>query len=245
MEYILIKGIVDELRVTEGYEDLSPFQNIRNGAAAVGAMAAALESSISSSVLAGSRNSAEVKMNFFTCIIGEYLLKGKFYSVGFKNGDVMEFVASLSEGIYEVYCACSPSRQLIWTRPHQTRGHVAQHRSDFRKTVCFSLGFGIFFTLLWNFDLDATHKTQAYVTAFLLAFVMTFALGILICRQFYDYSYNATKIFEILGFADPDEIDLPKNHARAEKEYAEKNMTAISTSTPWQYRYNIFPDSDG
>jgi hypothetical protein len=99
MEYVLIRGVVRDLTITEGFEDLAAFKYLQSGAATAGIITAALDSPISASVLAGSRNSAVTKMEFFTCSFEKYLLQGAFYKVGFKNGDDMEFVARTNDQI--------------------------------------------------------------------------------------------------------------------------------------------------
>lgn len=210
MTYFLISGIVRELQISEKHEDISGFSQARNGLAAAGIVAAALDSPTNSIILSNSRNDAAIRMQFFTCCVGEYRVKGRFYKIGFQEGDDIEFVVQRADELYEVYGACDPARKLIWTLPYRTRGHEAQKYNDMLKSLTYSVCFGFFFTIAWTWQYFGVVINGVRVECFSLAFIMMFALNSLVRRHFYDYSYQATAIFDAFGFEDPSNVNLQK-----------------------------------
>lgn len=238
MNYLLISGEVRDLRISKGYQDLSPIANAQSGLATAGMVATVLESSTSTTILASSRNSAETSMDYFTCQIDEKALVGNFYQVSFVEGEKMEFVVTETGDFYKVHGACSPEKNLIWTLPYHTRGSIAQRSSDIIRSVvislCGSLGFVIL--MAWKFDLSEMGG-EVYFNEIIISFVILLILNILVRRHFYEFSYEADKIFETFGFSDPGKVNLPKSHRCADIEYAIKTGSPRSQSVPWQFRY--------
>lgn len=239
MDYILIKGVVRDLNVVEGYEDLAPSKSLQSGAATLGIVTAALESPLSSPALASSRNSAVIKMDFFTCSVGNFLLRGAFYSVGFENGDDMEFVVRKAGQVHDVRGACCVSQQIIWTLPYRSRGHEAQKRFDLFRNVLFSAIFGCLFSIIWNWKSAVGQVGSSYFVTFLIGSIMMLVLGAAVRRNFYEFSHEATKVFEVLGFSDPENVDLPKNHKKANRAFLGAARARNSLPVPWQYRYEM------
>ena len=87
-----ISGIVENLRIEKGYEDLifSKTDSQVAGVAAVGA--AALGQAASATVLGNASAGAEVSMEFFACTVNGMSLRGAFHKVEFVNGDQIELV---------------------------------------------------------------------------------------------------------------------------------------------------------
>jgi hypothetical protein len=55
--------------------------------------------------------------------------------------------------------------------------------------------------------------------------------------RFYKFSLEATKVFSAFGFPYPAKLNLPKRHARADKEYCKETGEPRSWGEPWRYRH--------
>ncbi|AMC34361.1 hypothetical protein [Janthinobacterium sp. B9-8] len=74
-------------------------------------------------------------MQFFTCKLDEKRGAGRFYNVGFKNGEEIEFVVEQEGDVYAVLVARSASQRLIWMLPQHLCGEEAHLRSDIKWTI--------------------------------------------------------------------------------------------------------------
>jgi hypothetical protein len=235
---------VKDLRISKS-QDLNLIAGANSGFAMAGMVATILETSTSATILVSSRNSAETSMEFFTCQIDGKLLVGNFYKVSFIGGEKMEFVVTEIDGVYKVHGACSPQRSLIWTLPYHTRGSIAQRSSDIIRSIAISLcgSLGFLILMAWKFDLSEM-GSGVYFNEIIISFVILLILNILVRRHFYEFSYEADKIFEVLGFSDPENVNLPKSHRCADIEYAKKTQSPRPQSVPWQFRYRSAGNDD-
>lgn len=184
MNYLLICGEVTHLKITKCYQGLSPVGGAESGLAAAGVIATVLESSTSAAILAGS--SAETSMNFFTCKVDGKILVGKFYQVGFAEGEKMEFVVAEADGVYQVHGAYSPQQNLIWTLPYRTRGNIAQRSSDIIRSIAISLFATLAFLLLIASKYDISEMgRQVYFSQGIISFLILLILNALVRRHFY------------------------------------------------------------
>jgi hypothetical protein len=122
--------------------------------------------------------------------------------------------------------------------PYHTRGSIAQRSSDIIRSVVISLCGSVGFVILmaWKFDLSEMGG-EVYFNEIIISFVILLILNILVRRHFYEFSYEADKIFEAFGFSDPENVNLPKSHRSADIDYAKKTGSQRSQSVPWQFRY--------
>jgi len=240
MDYFLVSGIVHELHVTKGYEDVAFTDRSKNLIGAASIAAAAIGSSTSSTILASSSNGAEVQMEFFTCRVNDALLSGRFYKVDFREGENIDFVVTSGYRFSEVHGARNPEQCLIWSIPYRTRGNIAQKKHDIFSSLTVSavasILFAIFSYYLESLPLAECWKNIARFSA--LSFSIVLIVNFLSRWPFYKFSYEATKIFEAFGFEDPSMVDLPKNHDRADKKYYKRT----GEPRPWlvvplRYRY--------
>jgi len=238
MNYQIVKGRVRDLRISKGRQDLSPFAHAREMAATLGIISTVMEDPAGQAAQASSRNSTEVNMEFFTCYVGKDALAGQFLHVGFIEGEEMEFVVVEKNGIHQVSGACSISQRLIWTLPYRTRGDVAQKWHDLMQSILISVIFSLLFTAFvhYKFDPGATNWAQLVQQA-CVTFVVAFALNILVRRSFYEFSFEATKIFDVFGFSDPENVNLPKRHKKADVDYCKERGVPRAQRMPLQFRY--------
>lgn len=241
MDYLLISGVVGDLTTTDGYENLSPIKDLKEGIAVAGIIATVMDSPSSSSILAGSRNSAEIKMKFFTCFVGGKLLRGRFYQVGFCNGEEMEFVVTSAVDGYEVHGARSIARRFIWTLPYQSRGHLAQMQSDLTSSLIWALSAGVAFYLIGYFQSTGIYigNWEMAMQFSVMGFFIVFLVNIAARCHFYKFSKEATKILKVFGFVDPGKVNLPRSHAEADILYARENNESRSDFVPLRFRYAV------
>jgi len=238
MDYQLVKGRVRDLRITKGRQDMSPFAHARGVAATLGVISTVMEDPAGQAAQASSRNNTEINMESFTCYVGKEALSGQFFHVGFMEGEEMEFVVVEENGIYQVSGACSISQRLIWTLPYRTRGDAAQKWHDSMQSILISFTFSLLFTAFVHYKYDVgTANWAQLVQQASVTFVVIFVLNILVRRSFYHFSFEATKIFDVFGFCDPEHVNLPKRHKNADIEYCEDKGLSRPPRRPFEFRY--------
>jgi hypothetical protein len=246
MDHVLVSGVVSKLHITKGYEDLAFTARDKNLIGIAAVAAAATGNATSSTILASSSNGAEVDMEFFTCFVGELPVKGRFHRVDFKDGETIDFVVTVYRGIGEVQGARNPSQQFIWTLPYQTRGHIAQKKSDILSSINISAICAALFSLL-TFYRETRPLVESWPNirdAAIIAFSTTLFVNFMSRRPFYKFSFEATKVFSAFGFTDPARLNLPKYHIRADKEYCKETGEPRSWDKPWRYRYQAAAASE-
>jgi hypothetical protein len=196
-------------------------------------VAASTGNATSSTVLTSSGNSAEVDMEFFSCFVDALPVKGRFRRVDFKDGEKIDFVVTVKEGVGEVHGARDPSQRFIWTLPYQTRGHIAQKMSDIVSSLTISAACAILFSILTFYDDPEPIREQwIYVIKLtVMNFLITLFVNFMARRPFYKFPYEATKVFSTFEFNDPARLNL------ADKGYCKETGEPRSSDKPLRYRY--------
>jgi hypothetical protein len=164
----------------------------------------------------------------FGCTVGSETVTGWFHKVEFLNGQYIDFVVREDFRGKFTLAARDPVRRLYWTAAFQTRGHIAARRARapqaFKVSACVTAAC-LVVSLLSGWD---SGPPMLFMTVFaaLLWFFLTFMFCWLTSRKPDCEMYEATEVFDILGFADPANVNLPKNHRRAEKRYATESGKA-------------------
>ena len=134
-----ISGVVENLRIEKGYQDLV-FKKTDSQVAGIAAIgAAAMGQAASATVLSNASAGAEVGMDFFACTVNGMSLRGAFHKVEFVNGDQIEFVIEPDGDFFAVHAARSPAGRMIWMSQHQIRGINAQKACDLRWCIMYPL----------------------------------------------------------------------------------------------------------
>ncbi len=136
------------------------------GVAAIGAAAAG--QLFNSAMLANASMGAEIDMEFFTCTVNGLELAGRFHKVEFKEGETVEFVVDKKSVGAVVHAARSPNQKMLWMLPYQTRGYLAQKRSDIKWSLILSITtpflFSVFF--LWKMPIREDEPFWVRATLF-------------------------------------------------------------------------------
>lgn len=243
MEHVLVSGVVQELTITKGYEDLAFTDQGKSLVGLAAVVAASTGNMASSAILSNSSGGAEVNMEFFVCTINNLPLRGRFHKVDFSNGDHIEFVVTISDGIGSVHGARDPKQRFIWTVPYQTRGNVAQKASDISSSLTISAICAVLCSVLIFYNTPPTIYNSwsqiGNMTA--IFFLAILAVNFLSRRPFYKFSFEATKVFAAFGYDDPARVNLPKQHSQADKAYCKETGEPRSWDKPWRYRYQEIP----
>lgn len=241
MKYFLIRGVVRSLEIKKSRMELNISPKLRDGVALASIVETVMEISSSNALLASARDSTDMEMEYFKCVVDENELVGNFYKIGFSEGEEVEFVVEKTEAYYNVRAACSESQRLIWTPPNQTRGSVAQKRADIVGSCICSLVFALFFLLVMYFASTATgaSKWEGMQISFFMAFGIVFLVNAITRLTFYRFSKEATQIFKVFGFLEPEAVDLLKGHKEADIQYRADTNSERSYHPAWQFRYNI------
>lgn len=239
MSFVTVSGIVRNLHITNGYEDLMIAKPNKDLVGLAAVYAASTGNNASASILSSSANGAKIEMEFFTCEVQEIQLKGKFYRVEFKEGESIDFVVTLKHGSREVQCARDVRQRLIWTLPYRNRGHIAQKRSDIIHNIAISSLSSALSTavILHNNTLPFDKKIIEIAWLSIPVFLLSVFINYMTRKPFYKFSYDATEIFRTFKFNNPANVNLPKFNKKAQKEYAEEFGKNYLNEVPWKYRY--------
>jgi hypothetical protein len=180
----------------------------------------------------------------FGCKVSGQSVTGWFHEVEFSNGDYIDFVVRENSHDKYVRAARDPLRRLFWTADFHTRGHLAERKSRGPRALKATAWVSILlFAVAFFAGNESTLRTSNRLTVLLLAAGFWFTL-IYLFVWLTDFrsdsnTHEATEIFEILGFADPANVNLPKGHRQAEKRYAAESGEAREWfCNPMRFRYD-------
>lgn len=232
-------GVVQNLRVEKGYQDLifSKTDGQVAGLAAVGA--AAMGQVASSTVLGNASAGNEIGMDFFSCTLDGAELRGAFHKVEFHDGDYMEFVVEPEGGYSTVHAARNPGTRILWMQPHQVRGHGVQKLCDIRWSFLYP-AFAVVLVAISEFFVDkdfGTHGFSAELFFYSLVFFVTLIITVMIRLRFKGFARQATEVIRAFGYENPEMVDLWQQHKKAQKALAASTNTLPPLVKPWSYRY--------
>ena len=238
-ELAKIIGVVENLRIEKGYQDLifNKTDSQVVGIAAIGA--AAMGQAASASILSNASAGAEVSMDFFACTVDGMALRGAFHKVEFVNGDQIEFVIEPEGEFFTVHAARSPAARMLWMSQHQIRGINAQKACDLRWCIMdplLSVPFVIVAQFFLAGDLGMLPISVQLATCAIM-FLMTFVITVWIRSRFRGFAYQATEVLRALGYEHPEDVDLNRVHKQAQKALAASSGTLPPLVEPWSYRY--------
>ena len=234
-----ISGVVENLRIEKGYQDLvfNKTESQVAGVAAIGA--AAMGQAASATVLSNASAGAEVGMEFFACTVNGMSLRGAFHKVEFTNGDQIEFVIEPEADFFTVHAARSPAARMLWMSQHQIRGINAQKACDLRWCIMYPL-LSIPFWIVAQFFLAGDSgmlPLSVQLASCAGIFLMTFVITVWIRIRFRGFAYQATEVLRALGYENPEDVDLNRVHKQAQKALAAATGTLPPLVSPWSYRY--------
>jgi hypothetical protein len=168
---------------------------------------------------------------FFEVPIGQIPVVGKFHSVGFKDGDHMEFVVSEHDGIVVSHAARCSHQRILWMLPYHVRGHKAQNRHDLKMNLLTSAALTIAGTILLHFEApfdDFSSMALMTIANFLLSLLVLWWVR----SHFWGFAEVTTSILQVFGYQNPEMADLSSDDKNARKTAGEK------WSLPnWSFRY--------
>jgi hypothetical protein len=181
----------------------------------------------------------ETDMEFFTCKVDDTVLFGRFHKVQFANGETVDFVVEkISEGA-SVHAARGTTMRILWMLPYQTRGHIAQRRSDIQWSVILSLSAVVAVAVSeYFFARTNPNEPAIYALLFYLAvFALVLIVNLMIRRRFASFARHATDVFQQLGYANPAEVDLHVIHKHAQRKLHTESGCLPALMQPWSFRY--------
>lgn len=234
-----ISGVVENLRIEKGYQDLifNKTDSQVAGVAAIGA--AAIGQAASATVLGNASAGAEVSMDFFACTVNGMSLRGAFHKVEFVNGDHIEFVIEREADLFIVHAARSPAARMLWMPQHQIRGINAQIACDIRWSLMFpSLAVLMMITMQFFGREDFGKRPLSdELMLYSMVFSVTFVITVWIRMRFRGFAREATEVLRAFGYENPEHVDLGRLHKQAEKAVAAATGVLPPLVEPWSYRY--------
>ena len=234
-----ISGVVENLRIEKGYEDLI-FKKTDTQVAGVAAIgAAAMGQAASATALNNAGAGAEVSMDFFACTVNGMSLRGAFHKVEFVNGDHIEFVIEPAADFFTVHAARSPTARMLWMSQHQIRGINAQKACDLRWCIMYpllSMPASIVALYLLSGDSDMP-PIPVLLGSSAIVFLGTFLITVWIRWRFRGFAHQATEVLRALGYDRPEDVDLNVVHKQAQKALAAATGTLPPLVSAWSFRY--------
>lgn len=236
-----LAGVVANLVITSTSEELvfSEQDRSRLGLAAVGA--AAVGEAVSSTILSSGSSGAEMRMEYFSCLVNGTRIVGKFHKVGFSDGEVVEFVLQedVETGTLVCRAARSEARRILWMMPYCSRGHVAQKRSSVKWSFIFALGATVVAAIAEHvFTQDVPNEPLLSIAMFYLAtFIGMLVVNLAARSRFYPHAHSATEVFASLGYPNPELVDLELIHKQAEERIRQLSNARPPFMKSWCYRY--------
>ena len=158
-----------------------------------------------------------VEMEWLVCKVSGYAVHGMFHKVGFADGDVIDFaVDEDDERRLTAFAARNQATRHIWVEPYKTRGNAAQLRHDlfWSAVISFGCAFAAWAFFLSQFEYANAMLLSSWIGCLLLGILMV--INYLVRKRFYPLSFQATTVFQVMGFSDPANVDLPKGLSKAE-----------------------------
>ena len=237
--FIIIKGVVENIKIMKGYQDLVFIQSTRNISGAGAIAAALLSQSAASITLSNSSSGSEIDMEYFTCTVNGKILRGGFHKVNFKENELVEFVTKIDSEFFSVHAARSDSQRILWMLPYQSRGYKANKANDIKWTLILSF-FSVFAVQLIVIMAVDEYMTMPIVYQILtlgMIFATVVAVNIFARSRFTDFAKEATDVFSALGFKNPSEVDLYKIHKEAEKKLRLETDSLPPLVATWSFRF--------
>jgi hypothetical protein len=232
-------GVVTQLHKAKGYTDpvFTQADKTLAGTAAIGA--AAMQEFFSSAMLSSSSMGADIDVEYFTCVVNGLPLAGHFHKVGFTEGEEVEFVIEEQNGGGIVHAARSPNQRILWMLPYQTRGHLAQKKSDWKWTWILSLIslFLVFLSETFFFDRDKNEPIIYQLWFYLGIFSVVFLINAAIRRRFTHFAKSATDVLGAFGYPNPEQVDLYKQHSLAQTKLKQETGQLPPSVDTWSFRY--------
>lgn len=237
-----IDGVVSELRIFEGEQEFlsSATRVVATGVAtALAATGMPGVAAGTATAMSGGADSVE----FFKCKLGARDIEGAFSKVTFRDGDQVSAVIERDSSGTALAGAVFRARDdLLWMRPHRSRGMHAHLRYSVRLAFYVALAFAPILALtVWLGTRGAGNKLEAFELLISISVVFMLTASLYYSIRFYwqwrQVAKEASEVFEALGCSNPSMVDLPRTNTR----YGRANgiLWPYKTDGPWIYRVAI------
>jgi len=245
-ELTILKGKAKNLYFENTSKDFFN-DNLQAKAGVLAVGAAAIGSFSTAAVMTSASGRARNRVQIFTCTVKGVQLSGCFEAVMFEEGDKIEFVVEYNPDNPEeavVYAARDNKRKILSNTPYQSEGEIACKKKSFR----FSLGLSFFCStliLLLAFFAELSQgfewSTFKIVPIGAVMGGALFLIMMLVSKKQLPHAKKATKVFEVLGYKNPETVDAFDYHLDAQQAWAEKTGEFEVLGHAWINRYQ---DSD-
>lgn len=208
----LIEGLVSELHVEDGRENLlASVEKRYRGASAVAGVAAAagdMFGQVGSALMLATYDGEDTEN--FACLIGAHVVCGQFGGASkLKEGDRIRAVVSRRGGVLFAHAMMNQQDSMVWT--HHAWGAAAERRENLK----MAMAYGAFGTVaMFVADLFVGPGYSSFAVDFMVFALISFGLCLLVAfwsnGTMQALAGPATQAFGLLGFASPERVNL--NH---------------------------------
>lgn len=238
--FLSIKGVIADLRTSEGAEDFvgAGASQASGAAAAVGLAAEGL----AGAAAGAAQFSSDIadKVTFFRCRVGGQLVTGRFGNIGFSDDDEVEIVGTKLSSEFLAYAVARPKDRSVWMHPHCSRGTGAYKRFTFKwiGLVAWVLIPLCFLAL----DFFTAEKGQQIPLWFALVQWLVFgvffsAMFGFVASRFWRYAKLSDQIFTALELPEPKAVNLQRTLSAAMQSMTQAEKLKYHPMKRWVYRY--------
>ena len=219
-KYEVLRGEVRNLKARQIYEDFVFGSSDRNVAAGVSVAEAAAG-------MAGAVTTAQVanyegdQIYAFMMEVDGKVVAGRFWDLGFKEGDQVEVVGQQVGEVFEAMAVTDPKQRLMWITPHHEKGTRALQREERWRYGKFLIATAIFSFGIIPLIFFLTNGVPDYSELYFTFFIGWIFLGIggyfvlRLPRCFRDYALETTAVGRALGINDPEDMDIVQSNKKA------------------------------
>ena len=219
-KYEVLRGEVRNLKARHIYENFVFGTSDRNVAAGVSVAeaAAGLAGAVATAQMA---NYEGDQIYAFMMEVDGKVIAGRFWDIGFKEGDQVEVVGQQIGEVFEAMAVTDPKQRLIWITPHHEKGTRAFQQEERWRYIKYLIAsaVGIFtgFPVISLFF----EKTPDYLELFRDLFVLWMVAGVAayfilrLPRCFRDYALETTAVGRALGIKNPEDMDIVQSDKKA------------------------------
>ena len=221
-KYEVLRGEVRNLKARQIYENFVFGSSDRNVAAGISVAEAAAG-------MAGAVTTAQVanyegdQIYAFMMEVDGKVVAGRFWDLGFKEGDQVEVVGQQVGEVFEAMAVTDPKQRLMWITPHHEKGTRALQREErwrygkFLVTATIGTFFVMpLFSLFAAPELKFSKLFNVLGPGWLLISIGGYFI-LRLPRCFRDYVLETTAVGRALGIKNPEDLDLVATDTAAVK----------------------------
>jgi hypothetical protein len=145
----------------------------------------------------------------FTMQVAGKTVRGSFWKTTFKEGDSVQVVGHVHNGIFEAIAVTKPEERIIWMQPHCERGTQAKKKHLLKCSAWFVL-FGYFGAILLSIFSEMPAWANFLIISISIPIILLVTVG-MSWGDFMAFAREMNMVGSALDLSEPENIDLCKS----------------------------------